>query len=597
VGDEDKLAAWLAEEVCPVELSEERLREALVARCRVERIEPPAPSRLERVLGTARAAAELRFTAQVSSRLTTKAVAGLEALVAETDAEGAGESGLLAEIKADPGKRNIETLVIETEKLARVKAICLPAELFTESSEKLVDAWRARAARLYPSDLRASPAPVRLTLLAALCWARQTEIIDGLVDLLITLVHKVDVTAERKVGGEMLDDLRRVRGKQGLLFALAEAALDHPDDTVRDALYPVVSEATLKDLVAEAKANDTAFRQRVRTVLRSSYSSHYRRMLPKLLAALEFRCNNTTYRPVMDALDLLRRYTDRPARDRFCDHSEKVPVEGVVPREWADAVVDDDSRVERIPYELCVLRSLREAIRRREVYIAGATRWRNPEDDLPADFDANRDVHYAAIRQPLDPSAFVADLKARLGAALTRLDQGIAAGTTGGVKITTRRGEPWIHVPPTPAVPEPTNLLALKAEVERRWGVLDLLDILKEADFDTRFTEEFTSVASREITDRAVLRRRLLLVLFGLGTNVGIRHVAGGEGGESEAMLRRVRRLFVNRDNLRRAVTRLVNATFAVRDEALWGQGRACASDSKKFGSWSSNFLTEYHVR
>ena len=26
VGDEDKLAAWLAEEVCPVELSEERLR-------------------------------------------------------------------------------------------------------------------------------------------------------------------------------------------------------------------------------------------------------------------------------------------------------------------------------------------------------------------------------------------------------------------------------------------------------------------------------------------------------------------------------------------------------------------------------------------
>lgn len=597
VGDEDKLAAWLDEEVCPVELSEERLREALVARCRVERIEPPAPSRLDRVLGTARAAAEHRFTTEVASRLTAKAVAGLEAVVAEGDDEQAGDAGFLAELKADPGKRNIETLVVETEKLARVKAIGLPAELFTGFSEKLVDAWRARAARLYPSDLRASPAPVRLTLLASLCWARQTEIIDGLVDLLITLVHKVDVTAERKVGGEMLDDLRRVRGKQGLLFALAEAALDHPDDTVRDALFPVVSEATLKDLVAEAKANDTAFRQRVRTVLRSSYSSHYRRMLPKLLAALEFRCNNTAYRPVMDALVLLRRYTDRPARDRFYDKGEKVPIEGVVPREWADAVADEEGRVERIPYELCVLRSLREAIRRREVYVAGATRWRNPEDDLPADFEANRDVHYAAIRQPLDPSAFVADLKERLGAALTRLDEGIAAGSTGGMRITTRRGEPWISLPPTPAVPEPTNLAALKAEVERRWGVLDLLDILKEADFDAGFTEEFTSVASREITDRAVLRRRLLLVLFALGTNVGIRHVAGGEGGESEAMLRRVRRLFVNRDNLRRAVTRLVNATFAVRDEGLWGKGTACASDSKKFGSWSSNFMTEYHVR
>ena len=71
--------------------------------------------------------------------------------------------------------------------------------------------------------MRASPTPVRLTLLASLCWARQTEIIDGLVDLLITLVHKVDATAEHKVEGELVDDLRRVRGKQDILFAMAEA--------------------------------------------------------------------------------------------------------------------------------------------------------------------------------------------------------------------------------------------------------------------------------------------------------------------------------------------------------------------------------------
>ncbi len=36
--DEDRLTAWLAEEVCPVELSEERLREAVLARCRAVRI-------------------------------------------------------------------------------------------------------------------------------------------------------------------------------------------------------------------------------------------------------------------------------------------------------------------------------------------------------------------------------------------------------------------------------------------------------------------------------------------------------------------------------------------------------------------------------
>ena len=97
-------------------------------------------------------------------------------------------------------------------------------------------------------------------------------------------------------------------GKQGLLFALAGAALEHPDETVRKALFPVVAEATLRDLVKEAEANERIFQQRVRKVIRGSYSNHYRRMLPKLLEALEFRCSNTTYRPVMEALELLDRY-------------------------------------------------------------------------------------------------------------------------------------------------------------------------------------------------------------------------------------------------------------------------------------------------
>ncbi|MEV4062401.1 hypothetical protein [Nonomuraea dietziae] len=44
-------------------------------------------------------------------------------------------------------------------------------------------------------------------------------------------------------------------------------------------------EATLQALVAEAKAGARAHKARVRTVLTSSCTSYYRRMLPKLLAA------------------------------------------------------------------------------------------------------------------------------------------------------------------------------------------------------------------------------------------------------------------------------------------------------------------------
>jgi TnpA family transposase len=597
VEDEARLGSWLVAEVCLRELGEERQREALLARCRAERLEPPGPSRLDRVLAAGRAAAEQRFCAQTVERLSADAIERLEELAASTHGDVGGGRGLLAELKADPGPLGLETLLTEIAKLGRVRAVGLPQGLFAGVSEKLVTAWRARAATQYPSDLQAMAQPVRLTLLAALCWQRTAEITDSLVDLLIQLVHRINARAESRVEGEMVADLRRVAGKQGILFRLAGAALEQPDETVRRAIYPVVGEGTLHDLVREAMANEAAMKRRIRTVLRSSYSNHYRRMLPQLLAALAFRCNNTAYRPVMDAIDLLRRYAARK-QARWYDATERVPMDGVVPAAWQEAVVDERGRVERIPYELCLLGSLRDALRRREVWVEEAARWRDPEADLPQDFEAHREIHYAAIRQPLDPGDFVADLRGRLDEALRELAAAMKSKRTGGIHLTTRRGEPWFNVPRLDKLEEPAGLGALKAAVVERWGTIDLLDMLKDGDHMTGLTEEFVSVATQERIPREVLRRRLLLVLFALGTNMGIRQiVATGEHGETEAALRHVRRHFVTRDSLRRAIARLVSATFQARDEAWWGQGTACASDSKRFGAWESNLMTEWHAR
>jgi hypothetical protein len=136
-------------------------------------------------------------------------------------------------------------------------------------------------------------------------------------------------------------------------------------------IYPVAGESTLKALAAEAAANEARYRARVRIVLRSSYSNHWRRMLSPLLNALELKCNNTACRPVMDAIDLLKRYLDQPIAKEgaFFDEAEKVPLGGMVREEWRKVVVDERGRGERIPYELCVLVSLRDALRRREIWV------------------------------------------------------------------------------------------------------------------------------------------------------------------------------------------------------------------------------------
>ncbi|MFD5437068.1 Tn3 family transposase [Kitasatospora sp. NPDC127067] len=609
--DQAKLAEWLTADLCPVELSRERLAEAVVARCRNDRIEPPAPGQVRRLVGKAVKDFETQFCRRTAGRLSHITRSRLDDLVtgAEQEDGADGDQGsvgggrvFFAELKADPGAPGLESLLAEIDKLGRVRRLGLPADLFADVSEKLVDSWRARASKEYPADLlppRMKP-EMRWTLLSALCHVREAEITDSLVDLFTQLVLRINTRAEKRVDKEFTSELKKVRGKDAMMLRVAEAALAEPSGTVRRVIYPVVGgERTLKALAAEAAANERKYQARVRTVLRSSYSGHWRRMLSPLLRALTLKCNNDHYRPVMDAIDLLERYLEQPLKEgAFFDPAETVPLEDVVPDHWRGAVVDDKGRVERIPYELCVLVALRDALRRREIWVEGANRWRNPDLDLPQDFDDNRDVHYDAISQPQDPAKFIEALKKKHREALDRFEQALATETTGGVSITVKHGNPWIKVSPLAKQEEPENLVAVKGEIERRWGTIDLLDMLKYAEFDTDFTAEFTSVATRETTSKESLRRRLLLVLFGLGTNMGIKRVAvTGKHGESEATLRRVRHLFVNRANMRAAVVKLVNATFAARDEMWWGTGTACASDSRKFGSWSSNLMTEWHQR
>ncbi len=598
--DEQRMTEWLAGELCPVELDDKRLRSDLLARFRQALIEPPGESRVQRIIGSGRALFERQFTARIRARLSQSAVDALERLIPPMLDGEVSTAGLLAELKSDPGKASLNTILEEIDKLERVRALGLPDDLFADCSEKLLGAWRARAAASYPAHLRAMPQPIRLTLLAALCWSRTAEITDALVDLLIEVVDKIRVRAENRVEKALVADLKRVRGKHGLLFALAAAAVEHPDETVRRALFPVVPEVTLRQLVTEARASEQLFRQQVRTQIRGSYSNHYRRMLPRILEALQFRCANTLYRPVMDALELLDRHLDTPGQQRFYPAGEDVPVVGVVPDEWRRAVIDEHDRIERIPYEPCALRALRDALRRREIYVCGAHRWRNPDDDLPTDFDANRDVHYAAIRKPRDPQAFIADLQARLHAGMERLDQAVSTNTAGGVRVTTRRGRPWIVVPAIGRLPDAPNIQALHAEIQRRHGMLDLLAVLKDADHLCDFTAQLTSVVSREITDPVTARRRKLLVAFGIGSNIGIKRIAeatDGHPADTEAALRRFRRLYFTRDGLRRAIIEVVNKTLQARDVLLWGEGTTCTSDSTEFGSWDSNLMTEWHNR
>ncbi|MFJ2477811.1 DUF4158 domain-containing protein [Streptomyces sp. NPDC087659] len=173
--DEERLTGWLADEVCPVELVEDRLRETLLVQCRSDRIEPPGR---ERIVAAARARADRAFCARTVVCLGEVCAGRLLDLVAEGNEDG---TALLASLKRDPGAVGLDSLLTEITKLTAVRQLGLPEALFAECSEKLVAAWRARAIKMYPSDFRDAGEDVRTTLLAALCASRQAEITDALL--------------------------------------------------------------------------------------------------------------------------------------------------------------------------------------------------------------------------------------------------------------------------------------------------------------------------------------------------------------------------------------------------------------------------------
>jgi TnpA family transposase len=605
VQDEEGLAAWLRDAVPPHETRLPHLREAAYARCRALRLEPPSPAQLERLVRSARQQHEARFCATLAARLADQTRHALDALLAaEQDGEAAPSAAgapppllSLRALRGAPGRVGPETIAGEVAKLQGLRALGLPPDLFSAVPRAALKLYAQRAVAEPPSELRRHPAAIRHMLLAALCWQRGRELTDTLVDLLLQFVHQIGARAERKVDQELLASLKRVGDKTEVLFRLAEAVLARPEGIVKEVVFPVVDEPTLRSLVQEGRARGPRYRLHLQGQMRHAYRSYYRRAIPTLLGALDFRSNNAGHRPVLQALALLTKYA--ASQQRWYDADEVVPTEGVVRGGWRDLVFQEDAqgrvRVERVAYELCVLQALRERLRCKEIWVAGADRYRNPDEDVPQDFAAQRESYYQELHQPLEADRFIATLQDQLRAALRALDADLPQNPRVQI-LAKQRG--WIALSPLEAQPEPPNLVALKAALTSRWPMTGLLDILKEAELRTNFTRHFTTVASRETLERETLRKRLLLCLYGLGTNTGLRRVSADDPESGYQDLRYVRRRYLQPEHLRAAIAHLVNAVFAARQPRLWGEGTTtCAADAQHFAAWDQNLLTEWHVR
>jgi len=583
--DRAKIQAWMIEQLGGRDLNLADWIERGFGQARQMGVFVPSDKIMERLARAARREFRENFLTLVASQLSIETMEQLERALAEP-LEDTG----FQRLKDDVGAATLDSVLLAARKASFVEELGLPMDILGDVER----GWVLRLARQVEgetaSEMRRHAPEKRLGLLAVYLMHRRSQLIDGLIDLLLEVVHRLATRSRRKVIQGIAADIGAVHGKERLLVEIAMAALDHPDGRIEDVIFPIAGAAKLRAVIDEHRAKGT-LDARIQQTMRGSYASHYRRMLPPLLRALPFRSNNSVWHPILTALDQIVRFA---ASGRRVVTEDDIP-SGIIPGKWRQAVIDEQGRVNVVSFELCVLTQLRDRVRAKEIWIEGADRYRNPDDDLPGDFAERRDAYYADLGLSRDARSFVAGVKADLVQELHLLN----ATLPDNDKVRLRwGGENRISVTPLTPAPEPTGLAMLKAEVARAWPMTGLLDVLKETALDTGFLNSFQTSASREALPAAVRDQRLLLCLYGLGTNAGLKRVAAGSPDVSYDELLHIRWRYIDPASLKAACAQVASATLAIRNTEIWGApGTTCAADSTKFGAWDRNLMTEWHAR
>ncbi|MBT5419507.1 MAG: Tn3 family transposase, partial [Candidatus Cloacimonetes bacterium] len=285
------------------------------------------------------------------------------------------------------------------------------------------------------------------------------------------------------------------------------------------------------------------------------------------------------------------------SKTTFFPETECIPLDGAIKKSQHTLLHDDNhiGRINRINYEICVFKNLRDKLRTKEVWIRNAFLYRNPEEDLPQDFEENRNHYYQALNKTQDEKTFVKELKSEMTKHLRMFNLSIKNNKQ--VQILKKpHGRIKIEKPVAQTPPE--QLEKIKQEVLKRWPSTSLLDVLKEADMCIDFLSQFVASGPKEGLSKNEIRKRLLLAILGYGTNTGLKSVSVGNKDINYNDLRQIRLRYLDPDNLRKAIMSVVNSLLKIRAPKIWGESTtAVASDSTHFHASDQNLMSQWHPR
>ncbi len=434
----------------------------------------PGITTLERLVARVRERVAERAFRILSQAVTSDQSIRLERLL---DRDGSARLTTLERLRRSPSHASANTLVAALARLEELRQLDLGAVPVGTLS-----AHRLRALASYAVTSKASTlarlAPDRrvATLLACARWLEGTALDDAL-DVLDLVLHDLLAHAEGTGKQARLRTLRDLDTAALQLCTQVEYLLSQTNSDTDLRAYLDDQQITLKQsmdtIYAIARPPDDRYVQE----LTARYPT-VRRFLPRLLSSLTFQATPAG-QPVLAGLGFLRALEGhrRPSL-------QAAPLE-VIPAGWRRAVLPDDTDdtvVDRRAYTLCVLTRLREALRRRDVFVVGSSRWGDPRAKLLSGeaWERVRATVCQSLGRSITPQPELDELATRLDAAYRQAAALLPNATVRfePVKPPAKPEEERLVLTPLEKLEEPESLRLLRSRVARRLPAVQLPELL-----------------------------------------------------------------------------------------------------------------------
>jgi hypothetical protein len=418
--DLQELSRWLIEQRGRLDSSKE-LFIAAIQKCRASRLELPSENELRRLVNSSRQRFFDQFYQNVWRKIDPRTLELMNQCLESFD----GEMSRYDWMKSSPGSLKLKTILDEIKKLNFIKEFKVKKDSFSNLSQDILHEFRDRARAEDSYQMQRHPIKVRYTFLTIILYFRQSEVTDHIVKLFLDLIRRIEKKAKKSLENQLVRNIKKVYGKQRILYKIARAATSNPDNTVREVIFKGVSEETLNRIVNEfeLEKQEADYEISWAKAMKRKYSFHYRKMLKPILETLVFFVNNPAHQPILDGLRPMRKYlnTKHPLYPEY----EQVP-DSFFTGQWEDVVFQETKngrRIVRYYFELCVLQKLAKALKCKEIWVEGAYLYRNPDLDLPQDWHENRLEYFEKLKIPTIAENFIEPIRKEMAYSLKEANE------------------------------------------------------------------------------------------------------------------------------------------------------------------------------